>query len=212
MFELYASHQDIESSMRRAREWCITQIWRQKKVSDSISKCDACCIIGPLINHDTPDLLWAKIATDLFEFKHKDFVVTKNYSTITSAVLLKIKGHRHRNADEIVSDQGLQFTSVEFQQSCHEYGIWHTATSPYHQANGKAEAAVKQAKRIFKMSKIFSCDPHLALLDFWNTPQAGHVPSPAQRLMSRRTKTILPTFNSLTLLLMPHKNTSSSRF
>ena len=92
-----------------------------------------------------------------------------------------------------MSDQGPQFISGEFQQFSSQYGISHTATSPYHhQANGKAEAAVKQAKRILKMSRASLRDPHLALLNLRNTPQAGHDTCPAQRLMSRRTKIALP--------------------
>ncbi len=70
-------------------------------------------------------------------------------------------------------------------------------TSPYyHHANGMAEAAVKQAKRIRKEAKTSGRDPHLALLDLRNTPQEGFSTSPAQRLMSRRTKT-LPISESL---------------
>lgn len=40
-------------------------------------------------------------------------------------------------------------------------------------------------------------DPYLALLDFRNTPTQGMGTSPAQPLMSRRTKTLLPTKESL---------------
>jgi hypothetical protein len=38
-------------------------------------------------------------------------------------------------------------------------------TSPhYHQANGMAEAAVKQAKRVLKVAKMSGRDPHLAFV------------------------------------------------
>ena len=40
-------------------------------------------------------------------------------------------------------------------------------------------------------------DPYLALLDFRNTPTQGMDTSPVQRLMNRRTKTLLPTKESL---------------
>ena len=220
MEELHASHQGVESTLRRAKE--ITY-WPNMKaeLSDYISKCDTCCAIGArqsketLISHDIPDHPWAKIATDLFEHEHKDYLVTVDYfsnffgidhlyTTSTTAVIRKIKGHiaRYGVPDVIVSDQGPQFTSGEFQQFCSQYGISHTVTSPYHQqANGKAEAAVKQAKRILKMSRASERDPHLALLNLQNTPLAGHDTSPAQRLLSIRTKTTLPTSECL---LKPH--------
>lgn len=40
-------------------------------------------------------------------------------------------------------------------------------------------------------------DPYLAILDFRNTPTQGFNTSPAQRLMNRRTNTLLPTKQSL---------------
>ena len=36
-------------------------------------------------------------------------------------------------------------------------------------------------------------DPYLTILDHRNTPSQGYLSSPAQRLMSTRTKTLLPT-------------------
>jgi hypothetical protein len=38
-----------------------------------------------------------------------------------------------------------------------------------------------------------NADVYLAVLDYRNTPTQGSESSPAQRLMSRRTKTLLPT-------------------
>ena len=47
------------------------------------------------------------------------------------------------------------------------------------------------------MAKASGQDPHLALLDLRNTPQEGFDKSPAQKLMSRRIRTLLPTSDSL---------------
>ena len=71
-------------------------------------------------------------------------------------------------------------------------------TSPYHhQPNGKVEAAVKQVKRILHVSKKTGGDPYLALLTMQKPPQEYYETSPAQRLMSRRTKTDLPMHENL---------------
>ena len=40
-------------------------------------------------------------------------------------------------------------------------------------------------------------DPHLALLEFRNTPINDRLGSPTQRLMGRRTKTLIPTSETL---------------
>ena len=120
------------------------------------------------------------------------FEIDRLYSSQAVAVIRKLKMHmaRYGIPGKVVSDQGPQFTSGEFRNFSTSYGIKHTMTSPYyHQANGMAEAAVKQAKRILKVAKTSGRDPHLALLDLRNTPQEGFSTKPAQRLMSRRTKT-----------------------
>ena len=68
-------------------------------------------------------------------------------------------------------------------------------SSPYYsRGTGKAESAVEIAKNILKKS----CheDPYLALLAYRNTPQLGYDYSPAQRLMSRRLRDIIPTAHS----------------
>ena len=68
---------------------------------------------------------------------------------------------------------------------------------PYTKSNGKAENAVKAAKQLLKKAKKDKADAYLALLAYRNTPTQGLDTSPAQRLMSRRTKTLLPTTANL---------------
>ena len=112
----------------------------------------------------------------------------------------KLKGHmaRYGIPDEVVSDSGSVYTSREFKAFAKEYGFKHVTTSPYHhQSNGKAESAVKEAKKILKTSSASNNDPYLALLAHRNTPQEGFCTNPAQRLLSRRTNTNLPTSSNL---------------
>ncbi|KAK6182158.1 hypothetical protein SNE40_009902 [Patella caerulea] len=59
-----------------------------------------------------------------------------------------------------------------------------------------------------RKAKASYSDPYLAILDFRNTPTQGIVASPAQRLMSRRTLTLLPTTNKL---LKPQVSNFSSK-
>ena len=63
--------------------------------------------------------------------------------------------------------------------------------------NGKVEKAVSTAKGILKKAKADHKDPYLALLDWRNTPTEGLDSLHAQRLMGRRTRTLLPTTASL---------------
>ena len=46
---------------------------------------------------------------------------------------------------------------------------------------------------MLKECKKSNCDPNLALLEIRNTPTQGVGTNPAQRMLSRRTKSIFPT-------------------
>ena len=59
--------------------------------------------------------------------------------------------------------------------------------------NVMAESAVKTVKRVIKKANKDGTHPWLAILDYRNTPPEGMNSSPAQRLLSRRTKTLLRT-------------------
>jgi hypothetical protein len=144
MESLHASHQGIEATLRRARE---TMYWpnMNAEIKDYVKKCDLCCSIGPkqsketLISHEVPDRPWGKIATDLFEFDGKEYLVTVDYfsnffeidrlySTQAVSVIRKLKAHlaRYGIPEELISDQGPQFTSGEFKNFCESYGMKHT--------------------------------------------------------------------------------------
>ena len=56
---------------------------------------------------------------------------------------------------------------------------------------------MKTAKKIMQKAVDAHADPHLAFLDFRNTPTEGCTTSPAQRMLNRRKKTLLPMSNRL---------------
>lgn len=94
----------------------------------------------------------------------------------------------------VVLGNGSQFAAQEFQRFSKTWQFWLiTASLRYPKSNGKAENAIKAAKQLMKKAKNDKADAYLALLDYINTPTQGLDISPAQRLMSRRTKTVLPT-------------------
>ena len=67
-----------------------------------------------------------------------------------------------------------------------------TSSPRYPQSNGKAENAVKTVNRLFS-----KCREDGQLLDWRNTPTEGMGTSPAQRLMGRRCRPLLPMSKSL---------------
>ena len=111
-------------------------------------------------------------------------------------MITKLKNHfaRYGCPDAVISDNGSQFTSLEFAQFKNKWKFKHRTISPGNsKANGKVESAVKTAKQLLRKAD----DIHLALLDHRNTITQGMTTSPAQRLMSRRTKTLLPVTENL---------------
>ena len=98
-----------------------------------------------------------------------------------------------------LSDNGPQYTSQEFLNFAKTYGFKLIARSPYYARDtGKAEAAVKEAKKILKKSDLLT-----GLLDHRNTPPQGMTYSPAQRFLCRRTKSNLLISESLLTQSVP---------
>ena len=60
-----------------------------------------------------------------------------------------------------------------------------------------AEKAVQIVKNLMKKATHDGKDIHLALLECRNTTWSDTIGSPAQRLMGRRTKTLVPTTDAL---------------
>ena len=110
-------------------------------------------------------------------------------------VIAKLKTHfaRYGIPDFVHSDNGPQFSSMEFQNFSRQWGFQHVTSSPrYAQSNGGVERAVQVAKILLKKARQDGKDPYMSMLNHRNTPRDSVLGSPAQRLMSRRTKSILP--------------------
>ena len=128
------------------------------------------------------------------------FEVQELHRTTSSSVInaFKVQFARHGIPDTLVTDNGTQFTSAEFDAFATKWDFTHCTSSPrYPQSNGKVENAVKTCKALLKKAKADNTDPLLALLDWRNTPTEGIGTSPAQRLMGRCTRTLLPTHQNL---------------
>ena len=213
---IHSSHLGIKSCLRKARDLVF---WpsMNSEIKEAVIKCSVCAEYQaknpkqPMQTHSIPDRPWSKVGTDLFSLHSNDYIVLVDYysdfievsqlddtTTATVCDFLKEQFSRHGIPDTLVSDNGSQFTSREFTEFSKEWEFKHVTSSPYHpRSNGKAESAVKIVKNIFKKAISDDKDPWLALLDYRNTPTEGVNSSPAQRLFSRRTRTLLPVTSNL---------------
>ena len=163
---LHSSHIGINGSLRRARE---SIFWpgMSGDIKQYISTCKICCQYDvsqqkeALMSHDIPTRPREKVGVDLFEIEKHDYLVTVDYysnfweidrlyTTTSKSIIQKLKSHFARNGipNEVVSDNGPQFSCAEFAAFAKCWDFEHVPSSPGNsKANGKAESAVKSATK-----------------------------------------------------------------
>lgn len=208
----HEGHLGINSCVRRARE-LIFWPGMSAALRLYVESCHVCAAMPvkqskePLIIHPAPDRPWQKVGTDIMEVEGRNYLITVDYYSkyfevdfladmSAATVIARLKQHcaRYGIPDKIISDNGPQFACGAFKKFTEKYDIEHEPSSPGNsQANGAAEAAVKTAKSVMLKCAKAGEDPYIGLLNLRNTPHEGVGTSPAQKLLGRRTKTLLPT-------------------
>ena len=203
--KIHTGHFGIHKCRERARE----SVWwpgLNKQIEDMVTTCTTCCKERqnrpePMLSTPFPDRPWQKVATDLFHYNGKEYVLVVDYfsrffeiaplkNTSSDDVINHLKSifSRHGIPERVFSDNGPQYSSASFAKFSEEWGFTHLTSSPrYPQSNGEAERAVKTAKTLLKKCK----DPYLALLAYRSTPTHNGY-SPAELLFGRRLRSTLP--------------------
>ena len=208
--KLHVDHLGEEKTQQRARG---IFFWpgMTNDIKQKIATCQICATHRssnqkePMLSHELPTRPWQKVATDLFSWEGRQFLVTVDYysrffeidelnTTTSSAVIRKLSTHfaRYGIPEALISDNGPQFSSDEFTRFAKSWDFIHTTSSPgYPQSNGLAERTVQTAKKLLTKAKEDGTQPLLALLEYRNTPVDNHA-SPATLLMSRQLRSVLP--------------------
>ena len=170
-----------------------------------IEKCAICQEFGKsqlLIGatQETPPFPWHTIATDLFYWKRMDFLiiadvfskfilVRKLPNSTSQAVCIELSmivtepGLPHI----VKSDNGLCYSSKEFQGFLQLYSIMYQTSSPNHlQSNGFVERIVGVAKKLMDKAGTEQKPWISGLLDYRITPQPGSLESPLQMMTQPR--------------------------
>ena len=230
--QLHKGHPGIDATKRRANE-CMYWNKMYTQLEEAVKKCAPCNALKPhqqkepLLMHDVPTLPWTHVSSDIFEWHNKHYIVTTDsYSgwyeidpltdLRTTSVIHKLKRSfsTHGKLIELQTDNGTQYVSEQFREFTNDWDIKHVTSSPrYPQSNGLAERAVRSAKELLEKCYRDNSDIYLTILHARNVPKDG-LPSAAQRLMSRRTRTTLPTTRDMlkpTVQTNVHKSLEKKR-
>jgi hypothetical protein len=212
---LHAAHTGVNACQRRARE---TVYW--PAITVAIKRTGESCAVcashqhsmhkEPLMSYPPSARPWEVLGVDIFTIENTDYFTTVDYLTgwfeidrlgskSVSNIVYCLRQHfaRHGLPLEVVTDNS-PFASAEFHRFVKRFEFRHTASSPrYPQSNGRVDFAVKTAKRLMIKAQETSTDPFLALLEWRKTPSESFGQSPAQQMLGRRCRTLLPTGNTL---------------
>ena len=206
---LHQSHLGITKCCELAR----CSVWWPlitSEIEEMVKRCHICNklkppIKEPLLSSSVPECPWSRVGVDLFELNGNTYVLVVDYlsrwieikllsKTTSAETINNIKSifATHGIPDVVISDNGPQFACHEFAEFASSYGFTHVTSSPRHpQSNGEAERAVQTMKQLLKKNM----DPYLALLIYRTTPLQNGL-SPAEILMSRKLRSIIPVLPS----------------
>jgi len=210
--ELHAEHQGIVRTKAIAR----TFVWWpgiDNDITTYVRNCEGCAFQqnnpAPCKTHpwETPSTPWQRVHIDFAgPFRGHTFLIvvdsfskwpevipmtsTTAYSTVR--VLMSLFA-THGIPEQIVSDNGPQFVSSEFDSFCKGNNIKHIRSAPYHPAtNGEAERFVQTFKSNMKCRGSsrsgLTTNINRFLLSYKTTPHATTGCSPSFLLMGRRVR------------------------
>ncbi len=224
---LLSAHQGTEGMRARASE-CVYWPGINAAINETRKNCKECCNISPsqakqpiqqLPHSEYP---FQQICVDECEIKgHHYFIVVDKFTNWL--IVFHQSGHVQSKhvieslttvfetygvAEQVFSDGGLPLVSSDVQDYLDRWGVKHNISSAhYPQSNGRAELAIKTAKRMLQnnIGRNGSLKTEAvcrALLQYRNTPIKNLGLSPAQLLFHRQLRDVLPARSTL---LKPHK-------
>ncbi|XP_013931969.1 PREDICTED: leucine-rich repeat-containing protein C10orf11 homolog [Thamnophis sirtalis] len=193
-----------------------------------VQRCPPCQAVWPAPpsspprERETPSSPWSRLHADFFSpIDGRSFLLVVDalskwvevihLRSVTSAATihaLECLFSTHSLPDTLVTDNGPQFTSVEFRLYLASLGIRHALVAPYHPtSNGMVERAVRSAKESLARLSPLPWPARLCtyLRAQHSTPYATTGKTPAEVLMGRRLRTTLdrlhPHFSPLSTSL-----------
>ena len=234
--ELHVSHPGIVRMKTLARKY----IWwpnLDKELEELVQNCHVCQTnqrkptSAPLHPWSWPTGAWQRIHIDFAGpfLGHMFFLVIDAYSKWLEILLmptttsnktietLKSLFARYSLPEQIISDNGPQFTSDEFEWFCKSNGIRHITSAPYHPStNGAIERAVQTMKMSLKstVNESGTIQTKLSrfLMSYWSTPHTTTEETPAELFLRRPIRTRLDLLKPNLEDKVTQKQDSQKRF
>ena len=209
---LHAGHQGVDSMLRRARQAVYCDLHHHR------SGCDKCNTHAPsqppepLLLTPPPDYPFQQTVVDLFQLEGHDYLVYADRltgwleithlveGTTSSVIKDKLRRHfaRWGAPEQLAMDGGTNLGSEEMKTFLKKWGVSvRMSSAHFPPSNGRAEAAVKSAKRILRGNagaggSLDNGKTSLALLQYLNTPLWDIDRSPAQLATGRQLRDGVP--------------------
>ena len=190
--KIHEGHQGIDKCKRRARD---SVFWPNlnNQIEQLVRRCETCLNLlpskpaEPMLIRTLPTRPWKIIGSDLFQYVNRHYIILVDYySSLPEVYLLRSPNSKwvveatreafahHGIAEEVISDNGSQYSSREYQRFSKDWEFQHTTSSPhYPKSNGLAEATVKIIKGLIKKSNRSNKDIQKGLIIIRNTPLSG---------------------------------------
>ena len=214
---LHQGHSGITKMRLRAQT---SMYW----IEDHVLHCVPCQIHSrsqqkePAIPVEVPSRPWQKLGMDLFFQGSRWYVIIADYyseypwikklAAISTEVIsaLKFCFSEFGIPEEVISDNGKQFTGRKYQDFAAKYGFKLTTSSPYYpKGHGFIERQVQTINNLLNKCDGDGRDHYVALLQLRPTPIDSSLPSPERLLEIRQLKTTLPA------IIRPPANNESIR-
>ena len=212
--ELHISHPGIVRMKEIARSF----VWWpncDKDIEVTVRNCSNCQqvksvpAVSPLTPWSWPARPWTRVHIDYAEHGKQHFLIVVDahshwpeifsmQSTTSEATITVMRDlfSKYGIPTQVVSDNGPQFCSAEFENFLKKNGVKHVRVSPYHAAsNGLAERMVQSFKRSYHSSKQDKISTHQSIANFLLTyrstthPTTGY--TPAKLFLGRELRTKL---------------------
>jgi hypothetical protein len=210
--KIHYAHQGIAKCQLRAKD---AVYWPgiTKDIENMVKSCQLCQEYQstqapePMIPHDVPQRPWHTVGTDLFHHHGSEYLIIGDYyskaffvrripESPSAAIVIQLTKEVFQENGipmKVISDNGPQYHSKEYQKFAADWEFNHVTSSPgFPQSNGFIEQTIRTVKSALKKAREAKTDPHLALLSLRTTPIDASLPSPAEVLNKRKMRDLLP--------------------